>query len=359
MEINSKIIDKLKTAEERFVELEASLGNQEIISDQSKYQQLAKEYSGITSLVTLYREYKEIVHQRDELNKLLKDKHDSDFVELAKEELIELGNNEIELVQKIEDLTNPKKRESNRDLIFEVRAGTGGEEASLFAADLYRMYTKYADQKGWKLEQINSNPSETGGFKEIIFSISGKGAEKRLKWESGAHRVQRVPSTEASGRIHTSAATVAVLMEPEEVEVNIDQKDLKIDVFRSSGPGGQSVNTTDSAIRITHLPTGLVVICQDERSQLKNKYKAMRVLRARLMNKMRQEEFDKMSQDRKLKVGSGDRSEKIRTYNFPDRRITDHRIGFTTHKLQSVLDGDLDEITDALIKADEEDSINE
>jgi peptide chain release factor 1 len=221
------------------------------------------------------------------------------------------------------------------------------------------MYTKYADQKNWKVESISSNESETGGFKEVIFSVSGVGAEKHLQWESGAHRVQRVPETEASGRIHTSAATVAVLFEPEEVDVKIEPKDLKVDVFRSSGPGGQSVNTTDSAIRITHLPTGLVVICQDERSQLKNKYKAMRVLRARLMDKIQQENTAKTMQDRKLKIGTGDRSEKIRTYNYPDRRITDHRIGFTTHRLQEVMDGNLDVVTQALIKADEEESRNE
>jgi len=352
-------LEKLEKIQARYIDLESLLADPEIISDQSQYQKLAKEYSDITPIMTVFKEYNESVSQANDLKVLLIEKHDDDFEELAKSELEDLENKQQNFLDQLNDLTNPKKEEEDRDLIFEIRAGTGGQEASLFAADLYRMYTKYTDQKGWTLETISSHESETGGFKEVIFSISGKGAAKRLKWESGGHRVQRVPATETQGRIHTSAATVAVLFEPKEVDVEIDPKDLKIDVFRSSGPGGQSVNTTDSAIRITHLPTGMVVICQDERSQLKNKYKAMRVLRARLAEKMRQEQFEKESLDRKLKVGSGDRSEKIRTYNYPDRRITDHRIGFTTHKLNFVMDGDLDEITDALIKADEEDSLNE
>jgi len=352
-------LDKYRNIGQRYAELETLLADPEIISDQNQYQKLAKEYSDMTPVVSVLRLYDEVVAQKDETQALLKEKHDQDFVELAEAELADLVKKQEELAARLSDLTNPKKQERDRDLILEIRAGTGGQEASLFAGDLYRMYSKYADQKGWVLEAINSNESEAGGFKEVIFSVSGKGAEKRLKWESGAHRVQRVPETEASGRIHTSAATVAVLLEPEEVDVKIDPKDLKIDVFRSSGPGGQSVNTTDSAIRITHLPTGIVVICQDERSQLKNKYKAMRVLRARLMDKIQQENLEKTTKDRKLKVGTGDRSEKIRTYNFPDRRVTDHRIGFTTHRLMEVLNGNLDELTGALIKADEEESLND
>jgi peptide chain release factor 1 len=309
--------------------------------------------------VSTLRAYAEAVVESEGIQKLLNEKQDEEFGALARSELSDLVKKQQEYLNHLNDLTNPKKKAKDRDLIVEIRAGTGGQEASLFAADLYRMYTKYADQKNWKVESISSNESETGGFKEVIFSVSGVGAEKHLQWESGAHRVQRVPETEASGRIHTSAATVAVLFEPEEVDVKIEPKDLKVDVFRSSGPGGQSVNTTDSAIRITHLPTGLVVICQDERSQLKNKYKAMRVLRARLMDKIQQENTAKTMQDRKLKIGTGDRSEKIRTYNYPDRRITDHRIGFTTHRLQEVMDGNLDVVTQALIKADEEESRNE
>ncbi len=352
-------VEKYAKTEERFCELESLLADPAIISDQNQYQKLAKEYSAITPVVAAFRSYKETVEHIVQTQSLLEEKHDAEFEALAKGELQELTEKQEQLLATLNDLTNPKKRERDRDLIIEVRAGTGGEEASLFAADLYRMYCKYADQKGWKVEAISSNESGTGGFKEVIFSVSGKGAEKHLKWESGAHRVQRVPETEASGRIHTSAATVAILFEPEEVDVTVDPKDLKVDIFRSSGPGGQSVNTTDSAVRLTHLPSGLVVICQDERSQLKNKHKAMRVLRARLADKIISERSDKESEFRKLKVGSGDRSEKIRTYNFPDRRITDHRIGFTTHRLMDILDGNFDEVAEALIKADEEESINE
>ena len=350
--------EKYAKIEQRYEELEQFLADPQIIADQAQYQKFAKEYSDITPVAKTLQNYSKTITQIAELEKLLADQHDDEFEELAKSELDELTQKEKDLSGKLNDLTNPKRQAKDRDLIIEIRAGTGGQEASLFAANLYRMYTKYADQRNWKVEAISSNESETGGFKEVIFSVSGKNAEKHLQWESGAHRVQRVPETEASGRIHTSAATVAVLFEPEEVDVQIDTKDLKIDVFRSSGPGGQSVNTTDSAIRITHLPTGMVVICQDERSQLKNKYKAMRVLRARLMDKVQQENAEKTTQDRKLKVGTGDRSEKIRTYNYPDRRVTDHRIGFTTHRLTEIMDGSLDEITEALIKADEEESLN-
>lgn len=352
-------LEKYQKLEERFNELEDLLADQKIISDQSQYTQLAKEYSNLTPIVNLFREHQDLTRQIEDLNQLLSEKPDEEFVELATAELKEHSQRQADLVQELDDLTNPQKQQQNRDLIFEIRAGTGGDEASLFAADLYRMYSKYCDKKGWTLEPINSHPSDTGGFKEITFSISGDGAEKHLKWESGAHRVQRVPATEASGRIHTSAATVAVLFEAEDVELEIDPGDLKIDIYRSSGPGGQSVNTTDSAVRITHLPTNTVVICQDERSQLKNKYKAMRVLKARILDKMKRDSMEQESADRKLKVGSGDRSEKIRTYNYPDRRVTDHRIGFTTHKLQFVMDGDLDEIMEALIQAENEDNLNE
>jgi peptide chain release factor 1 len=346
--------EKLKKSLERYQILEQQLGDPEVIADQSLYQKLAKEFASLTPLIEAYRQYKKNDQQVSDLRQLLTEKHDRDFEELARAEFKELTR-KIEAQEiLLKELLYPKKEEASRDLILEIRAGTGGQEASLFAADLYRMYTKYAERKGWKAEAMSEHESETGGFKEVVFSISGKGASKNLKYESGAHRVQRVPVTEASGRIHTSAATVAVLFEPEEVEVSIDPKDLKIDVFRSSGPGGQSVNTTDSAIRITHFPTGIVVICQDERSQLKNKMKAMRVLRARILDKIQQENQDKATRDRKAKVGTGDRSEKIRTYNFPDRRVTDHRIGFTTHQLQNVLDGDLDPIIDALLQAEAE-----
>ena len=348
------MLEKLGKIENRFKELEHLLADPKVMADKSQYQRLVKEMSDITPMVGLLKNYKKALEQIAELKKLLKEKHDRDFEDLAKSELQELEKKKKDLESEINDFLNSGKEEKDQNIIIEIRAGTGGAEASLFAGDLFRMYTKYAAQKGWKAEIMNSHPSEAGGFKEVILGISGREASRRLKWESGVHRVQRVPTTEASGRIHTSAATVAVLFEPEEIELVIDPKDLKIDVFRSSGPGGQSVNTTDSAIRITHLPTGTVVICQDERSQLKNKLKAMRVLRARLLDKMRKEATDKATQERRSKIGTGDRSEKIRTYNFPDRRITDHRIGFTTHQLMKVIDGGLDELTDALLRAEHE-----
>ena len=349
--------EKFMAMEKRFDELEGLLADQSVLSDPKKYQECAKEYSELTPVVQTFRLYKKEEEQLADCEKVISEEADAELVDLAQSEQEEHQKKLDEYQKQLIDLTTPKKEEKNRNLIMEIRAGTGGEEAALFAADLYRMYTKFADKKGWKVESISTSPSETGGFKEVIFSISGKGAEKCLQYESGAHRVQRVPATEASGRIHTSAATVAVLFEPEEVEeIEINPQDLRIDIFRSSGPGGQSVNTTDSAVRLTHLPTGIVVQCQDERSQLKNKMKAMRVLRARLADQKNREAEEAASQDRKLKVGSGDRSEKIRTYNYPDRRVTDHRIGFTTHKLQYVMDGDLDEICEALYQAAEEEA---
>ncbi len=347
-------LDKIKKAQDRYKELEQLLADPDVFADNKKYQSLAKEISDLTELVSISNQYQKYVDQKKDLEDLLKEKHDQEFEQLALIELKDLDGQIKSLETVLHNILNPKIHEKDRDIIMEIRAGTGGAEAALFAGDLYRMYSKYAAIKNWKFDLMNSHPAEAGGFKEIVFGIKGKGAWKRLKLESGAHRVQRVPTTEASGRIHTSAATVVVLSEPEEVELNIDPKNLKIDVFRASGPGGQSVNTTDSAIRITHLPTGVVVICQDERSQLKNKMRAMRVLRARILDRLQQESANKESQERKAKVGTGDRSEKIRTYNFPDRRITDHRIGFTTHQLPGVLDGNFDEIADALILAEEE-----
>jgi peptide chain release factor 1 len=350
-------IEKYEKIVSRHQELEKLLADSQIIANKNEYQKLAKEYSDLTPVAEAYSDYKKISAQIEETQNLLEQKQDRDFEELAKAEMKDLQQKQEELLKRLDDLTNPHKQVKDRALIIEIRAGTGGEEASLFAADLYRMYTRYADQKGWKVESISLSESGTGGFKEVVFSIIGPGAERRLQWESGAHRVQRVPSTEASGRIHTSAATVVVLFEPEEIDIKINPADLKVDVFRSSGPGGQSVNTTDSAVRMTHIPTGVVVVCQDERSQLKNRLKAMRVMRARLHDKIQQDNIQKLSQDRKSKIGTGDRSEKIRTYNFPDHRVTDHRIGFTTHQLSALLDGDLDELTDALIKAQEEEAI--
>lgn len=345
---------KLVKAEERFKELEKLLADEKIVSDQNQYGKLAKEFAELTHLMERYRLYQRTVSQIQELHEIIKGKGDAEFKELAESELTDLEPQEQQLAQELTDYFDPTKNEPDKDIIIEIRAGTGGLEASLFAGDLYRMYTKYADAKKWKLELMEYSDSEAGGIKEVVFSLSGKECSKRLKWESGTHRVQRVPTTEASGRIHTSAVTVAVLFEPEEIELEIRPQDLKIDVYRSSGPGGQSVNTTDSAVRMTHLPTGTVVVCQDERSQLKNRAKAMRILRARILDKMQQESFQKQASARKAQVGSGDRSEKIRTYNFPDRRVTDHRIGYTSHQLEAILNGDMEDLTNALMAAEKE-----
>lgn len=346
---------KLDQIEQRYQELEQLLGDSAEVNDQRRYQKSAKEFSDIAPIVELYRDYKEKARQIHELEEMIQSGGaDDDFIALASAEVDSLKSVQAGTQSRLHDLVYPKVVEADRDLIMEIRAGTGGQEASLFAADLFRMYTRYAERKDWSTDVMSSHVSETGGFKEIIFSITGPGASKHLKWESGVHRVQRVPATETQGRVHTSAATVAVLYEAEEVDLNIEPKDLRIDIFRSSGPGGQSVNTTDSAVRITHLPSGIVVICQDERSQLKNKHKAMRVLRARLLEKMEQERQSKETHDRKVKIGTGDRSEKIRTYNYPERRVTDHRIGLTLHQLPMILDGDMDAVTQALIRAEEE-----
>ncbi len=355
----NRALQKLAQMENRYTEVEQFLVDPDIITDQSRYQKLTKEFSDLMFPIEKYRKFRDYQRQSKELQEFIESGADDDFSELAQSERKDLQSRMKDLEPLLIDLAFPRTEERDQNLIFEIRAGTGGQEASLFAAVLFRMYSKYAEQKGWRVEVMSSHESEAGGFKEIIFGVSGPGASKLLKWESGVHRVQRVPVTEAQGRIHTSAATVAVLFEPEEIDVQIDPKDLKIDVFRSSGPGGQSVNTTDSAIRITHLSSGIVVICQDERSQLKNKNKAMRVLRARLLEKRTQESQDKESKDRKAKIGSGDRSEKIRTYNYSEHRVTDHRIGLTVYKLPAVLEGDLEDITQALVQAEEEIRVDE
>jgi peptide chain release factor 1 len=346
-------LDKFNNSQQRYDELEQLLADPKVISDNKKYQSLAKEMAELTPIIVTVRKLHQLLKQRQELTAMLEQKQDQDFLDLISSELKELERHQQLLEKELHEVTHVQKQEKDRDLIMEIRAGTGGAEAALFAGDLYRMYTRFADRRHWKVDVMSSSAAEAGGFKEIVFGISGQGASQCLKWESGAHRVQRVPNTEASGRIHTSAATVVVLFEPEEIELKIDPKDLKIDVFRSSGPGGQSVNTTDSAIRITHLPTGTVVACQDERSQLKNRMKAMRVLRARILDKLEFDKVKKETTERKAKVGSGDRSEKIRTYNFPDRRVTDHRIGFTSHKLNGILDGEMDDLIEALIQAEQ------
>ncbi|HHV18430.1 MAG TPA: peptide chain release factor 1 [Thermoanaerobacterales bacterium] len=348
------MIEKLEAIETKYNELTEKIADPEIIAKQEEWRKLTKEHALLQEIVTSFREYKKTIKDIEENSELLKETSgDSEMEELIKSELETLEEKKSKVEEQLKILLIPKDPNDDRNVIMEIRAGTGGEEAALFAGDLFRMYSRYAEKQGWKAEIIDSNPTELGGFKEVIFEINGNGAYSRLKYESGVHRVQRVPSTEAGGRIHTSAATVAVLPEAQEVDLEINPNDLRIDIFRASGHGGQGVNTTDSAVRITHLPTGMVVTCQDERSQLKNKDKAMKVLRARLMEKYQEDQDRKIAQNRRSQVGSGDRSERIRTYNFPQGRITDHRINLTTHQLTNTLQGELDEIIDALAAEDQ------
>lgn len=346
------MLDRLQALEDRYNKLTELLCDPDVIADPAKLREYSKEQADMEETVQVYREYKRTVQGLADAKTMLGEKLDDEMRELVKQEIAELTEKEVELKDRLTILLLPKDPNDDKNVIMEIRGAAGGDEAALFAGDLFRMYSRYAERQGWKTEIIESSPTELGGYKEIIFMINGKGAYSKLKFESGAHRVQRVPATESGGRIHTSTATVAVLPEAEEVEVEIHEKDLRIDTFCSTGPGGQSVNTTQSAIRITHLPTGLVVSCQDEKSQLKNKEKAMKVLRARLYELKRQEQQKELADARKSQVGTGDRSERIRTYNFPQSRVTDHRIGLTLHKLETVLEGDLDEIVNALIAAD-------
>lgn len=343
--------EELQKLERRHDELEKMLASYEDFSDKQEYNKLAKELSSLREPVSLFRELKRVRTEARQLREELGEPVDDDFRQLAHSEIVRLEGEEERLVAALNELLRQDDPIASRDVIMEIRAGTGGVEASLFAADLHRMYCRYADRKGWRVEMMSLNETELGGYKEVVFSIQGKKVYEHLRFESGVHRVQRVPQTEAQGRIHTSTATVAVLAEAEEVDLEIESKDLRIDTYRSSGPGGQHMQKTDSAVRITHLPSGVAVACQDERSQSKNKNKAMRILRSRLLDLRQQEEAKKLSAERKLQVGTGERSEKIRTYNFPDRRVTDHRINFTTHRLEAVLEGELDEISEALIRA--------
>ncbi|MBW1893294.1 MAG: peptide chain release factor 1 [Deltaproteobacteria bacterium] len=341
------MFDKLLSVEERFEELEKLLSDPEIIQNQAAYQKYAKEHSELNKIVSVFRKYKQTLSELEDSNELLKD-GDPEIKKLAKEEIETLAKEKETLEQALKTLLIPKDPNDDKNVIIEIRAGTGGDEAALFAADLFRMYSRYTENQNWKMEIINYNGTDVGGIKEVIAMIHGKGAYSSFKYESGTHRVQRVPTTEAQGRIHTSAVTVAVLPEAEEVELDIDPSEIKTDVYRATGPGGQSVNTTDSAVRLTHLPTGLVVTCQDEKSQHKNKAKAMKVLCARLLDAMIQEQNEKRSEERKSQVGSGDRSGRIRTYNFPQGRVTDHRIGLTLYKLDSILEGNILELLDGL-----------
>jgi len=343
------MLSKLDSLEQKFIELEKELSSPDIFQDQEKYKKISKAHSELSEIVSVYRQYKKLKEQIEENQELLSE-GDAELKELAEEELKVLKAEQTKLEERLKILLIPKDPLDEKNIILEIRAGTGGEEAALFAADLFRMYARYAERKGWKVEIMESHETGTGGFKEIIVNISGKQVYSRLKFESGVHRVQRVPSTESQGRIHTSAVTVAILPEAEEVDVKIDPSELRIDVFRSSGPGGQSVNTTDSAVRITHLPTGLVVTCQDEKSQHKNKAKALKVLRARLLQARQEEQKKELDANRRSQVGSGDRSERIRTYNFPQGRVTDHRINLTLYNLDAVLEGDLDQVIDPLIQ---------
>ncbi len=340
--------DQLKIVESRFVELEKLLSDPEIFQDQESYKKYAREHGDLNKIVTVFRAHKQTLKELAESEELLQD-GDPDITAMAENEIESLTIRKSRLEEELKQLLMPKDPNDEKNVIIEIRAGTGGEEASLFAADLFRMYSRYAEKKDWKVEILTHHATDVGGLKEIIAMIHGKGAYSRFKYESGTHRVQRVPVTEAQGRIHTSAVTVAVLPEAEEVELHIDPNDVKVDVFRATGPGGQSVNTTDSAVRLTHLPTGIVVTCQDEKSQLKNKNKGMKVLRARILDRMIQEQNQKRSEERKSQIGDGDRSGRIRTYNFPQGRVTDHRIGLTLYKLENILQGEIDEIIGELV----------
>lgn len=347
------MFEKLSFIENKYEELSKKIIDPEIINQTQEWQKLAKEHAEIEPVVMKYREYNKVKKALEEDKELLKEKLDDEMKELVKEEIAENEKKLEQLEQELKILLIPKDPNDEKNVIVEIRAGAGGDEAGLFAGDLFRMYSRFAERHGWKIEVMSSNDQGIGGFKEVIFMIKGKGAYSKLKYESGVHRVQRVPETESSGRIHTSTATVAVLPEADDIDIEINPSDIRVDVFRSSGNGGQSVNTTDSAVRITHIPTGMVVSCQDEKSQLKNKEKAMKILKSRLYDKMLTEQQDEIAQTRRNQVGSGDRSERIRTYNFPQGRITDHRINKTVYKLEAFLDGDLEEMIEALITTDQ------
>jgi peptide chain release factor 1 len=354
------MFDKFDNLGDRLADLEGRMADPSLVSDQAQYQKIVREHAHLSKINTLVTEYRKVQEDIAENKALLHDEEeDQELKELARAELEELGARLTELDKEIKIILLPQDPNDEKNIFLEIRAGTGGDEAALFAGDLFRMYSRFAESMNWRVEVMNSSPLGIGGFKEIVALIRGEKVYSKLKYESGVHRVQRVPETETQGRIHTSAVTVAILPEADEVDVKIDMNELKFDVFRSSGPGGQSVNTTDSAVRITHLPTGLVVTCQDEKSQHKNKAKALTVLRARLLDQVEQEHHDKISQDRKSQVGSGDRSERIRTYNFPQGRMTDHRINLTLYKLDAIIAGKLEEVIFPLIAHDQAEKLKQ
>jgi len=355
--MDKRFLVQLESIEEKVKKLEELMTDPEVLKDQSKIQSIAKEHKELSEILNLYDEYKKVSRQIEEVKQLLNSTPDDDLRELAEEELESLKKQQKDLEKKMEIALLPKDPNDEKNVILEIRQGAGGDEASLFAAELFRMYQRYAERHGWKTEILSLHPTEKGGIKEVIALIKGKGAYSRLKYESGVHRVQRVPETESSGRIHTSTVTVAVLPEAEEVDIEIKPEELRIETMRAGGAGGQHVNTTDSAVRITHIPTGMVVTCQDERSQLQNKMKAMQILRARLKDYYERLEKEKIAKERKEQVGTGERSEKIRTYNFPQNRVTDHRVNYTSYRINDVMDGDLDEIIDVLIAKENEEKL--
>lgn len=351
------MLDIVQHLEDKLAELSEMLSSPEVISDPSKLKELSKQHRDLSEKVEVGIRYRYLVNQIEGNEEIRRESDDKELVEMARAELDDLYQEKDQLEEQLKVMLIPQDPNDSRNTIVEIRAGTGGDEAALFASDLYRMYMRYAERVGWKLEVLSSHPTGVGGMKEIIFLVSGDGVYGRMKYESGVHRVQRVPVTESSGRIHTSAASVAVLPEAEDVDIDVNPNELKIDVYRSSGPGGQSVNKTDSAVRITHIPTGMVVTCQDEKSQLKNKTKALKVLRARLLEQAQKKQHGEIADQRRSMVSTGDRSAKIRTYNFPQGRVTDHRIGLTVHQLEAILQGDLDQVIDALSIADQQEKL--